>query len=527
MTTAKEKAFWRRVDGLILRANDLEDQSVQRVLKLLTDTHRDIAATVATTDWQAYRLGEMKAAVERSMRQFGDQYGVELREAQRGLWEHGVEMVDQPLRVAGVTAAITEMDTAALAIMQDYGADLVTNVAADGTRRINNALTMGILGQKSPFDVMEEIGRSLNDKSIFKSIRDRAEAITRTEGGRVLEAASQARKQAAAAVVPGLQKRWFYGHSPKVPRLSHVAVHNQIRDVNEPFNVMGEALMYPKDPAGSAKNTIRCGCTSLPYMAEWFEGQEKPKRPGQKMVGGKIVDGGLGVNTPDEIHELIQARFSKFATHGNGISIGSVKHADWFMQTYSHAGIIDLSSRKFRHLNNLQPSEDLHNAFRKMGITPLSFNEEYCLESLWHEIMHNRQTQGALRYRKRHYRTVLMETVNQWVSRRTYGRMMSELGEYAPEWQEQIKKRGHGYGIWVGKLDRLLNRLGLGDEILVDIEKIHGNAEHYDYARPLAKLLAKKSGNWDQKDNIKACLKSIREYEFEEKLSRLSVKEVD
>ena len=118
---------------------------------------------------------------------------------------------------------------------------------------------------------MGAIGRNLKSKSIFKSIAARAETITMTEAGRVLEAASQARKVAAASVVPGLQKQWYYGHSPRQPRPAHLAAHGQVRDVDKPFDVGGEKLMYPKDPAGSARNTIRCGCTSLPYHPRWEE----------------------------------------------------------------------------------------------------------------------------------------------------------------------------------------------------------------------------------------------------------------
>ena len=247
------------MNALIKNAGTLEDQAVKRVIKLLDVARRDVAATVASTEWQAYHLPQMKAATERALETFAGQYGVVLRDAQREFWETGIEMVDLPLRTVGIAAAIPEIDVTALSIMQGYSSDLVTNLSKSAIQKINQELTLGIMGQKSPYEVMQAVGRNLKDKSVFKSIAARADTITRTETGRVLEMAGQARKEAAAKVVPGLQKQWFYGHSPKMPRLSHLVIDGQIRDVDQPFDVAGEKLMYPRDPAGSAANTIRCG----------------------------------------------------------------------------------------------------------------------------------------------------------------------------------------------------------------------------------------------------------------------------
>jgi hypothetical protein len=232
---------------------------------------------VASTDWQAYHLPQLKNAIERALQEFGDKYGVELRDIQRSFWEQGIERVDLPLREVGILQAIPEIDTTMLSILQDFSTDLVKGLSSDAIKKINQELTLGLTGGKQPYEVMQAIGRNLKDKSIFKSIAHRAETITRTEAGRVLEAAGQARKEKAAQVVPGLKKQWFYGHSPKVPRLSHIAAAQAYGPggdpgpipVDEPFIVEGEELMYPRDPAGSAKNTINCGCTSIPYHEDW------------------------------------------------------------------------------------------------------------------------------------------------------------------------------------------------------------------------------------------------------------------
>lgn len=265
----KEIAFQKKVDELIKRSQNLENAEVKKVITLLSDARKNVAATVATTDWQAYRLPEFKNAIDRALQEFGSKYGVDLREAQRSFWEDGINMVDAPLREVGVYASFAAIDTTVLGIMQGYGADLVKGLAKDAALRINNEITMGLMGQKTPFEVMETVGKNLKNKSVFTSIAARAETIVRTEAGRVLEAASQARMTEAAKLVPGLQKQWMHGTVTRQPRLTHLAAAGQIRDVDKPFDVGGEPLMYPRDPAGSAKNTINCGCYTVPYMASW------------------------------------------------------------------------------------------------------------------------------------------------------------------------------------------------------------------------------------------------------------------
>ena len=257
MATAKEKAFQRKVKELVKKSGNMEDAAVKRAIKLLANARKEVAATVASTEWQAYRLPELRGAIERTMQDFGTRYGIDLRDAQMEFWNHGIDMVDLPLRQVGIYAVVPEIDMTALAIMQDFSTDLVVNLGKSASRKITQEMSMGIIGQKSPFDVMQAVGRNLKDKSIFKSIAARAETITRNECGRVLEIASQARRERAAEVVPGLGKEWKHGRS-KVPRLSHLAADGQKRKANEDFDIGGVALSYPRDPKGSAKDTINC-----------------------------------------------------------------------------------------------------------------------------------------------------------------------------------------------------------------------------------------------------------------------------
>lgn len=49
-------------------------------------------------------------------------------------------------------------------------------------------------------------------------------------------------------------------------RQAHIDAHGQIRKLGESFDVGGEKLRYPGDPAGSAENIINCVCTPQPIV---------------------------------------------------------------------------------------------------------------------------------------------------------------------------------------------------------------------------------------------------------------------
>ena len=63
-------------------------------------------------------------------------------------------------------------------------------------------------------------------------------------------------------------KEWLTARDEKV-REAHWAADGQIVRINEPFEVGGEALMWPGDLNGSPGNIINCRCTVNPAAPEW------------------------------------------------------------------------------------------------------------------------------------------------------------------------------------------------------------------------------------------------------------------
>ena len=112
-----------------------------------------------------------------------------------------------------------------------------------------------------------------------------AERLVRTEA---TNAANYATMQSAQDIFPGadMQKEWISASDERVRSWHKTSnIEDTIVDFNKPFIVMGEELMRPGDPKGSAKNVINCRCSVAPF----------PKENAQ--TSGLIEDIGFGLNT--------------------------------------------------------------------------------------------------------------------------------------------------------------------------------------------------------------------------------------
>lgn len=194
----------------------------------------------------------------------------------------------------------------------------------------------------------------------------------------------------------------------------------------------------------------------------------------------------------------------------NGIQDVEFKRFNAFMGTNS-AGRISISE-KVMYLpdgKTFTPSKELLNAFKNLGRKDLTFKQEYALEVLWHEVNHNRQLWTYRVADKGDIRNVIMETVNQWTSRRTYPEMLDRLGGFEAKWQKEVIESGYGYAPWVNRMDRLVAHVGLSDKDILDgMKKLQLETERMEYLNPLADLLAQKSGK--SAGQIRAALKAIK-----------------
>lgn len=97
----------------------------------------------------------------------------------------------------------------------------------------------------------------------------------------------------------------------------------------------------------------------------------------------------------------------------------------------------------------------------------LTFNQEYAMESLWHETLHAKAKGWANRALRTDMTVMQMETVNQFVARHTYPQFIARLGGTAAQ-QAEVLERGYGYGNYVGNFRAMLQKFGIDEAETVE-----------------------------------------------------------
>ena len=264
----KERAKRSRALPRIQRETDAE------IGRLLRRTNRELRAQLAddASDFTRYLNPQLRRSVRSTLETLGADAGETLASGAGNAWDAGVALVDEPINAAlaldapgaNIAANLASVDVRQLRAMRTFLTNKMTEVSVQAINRVNTQIGLVATGVQTPGDAVGHVAKLLN------STRGRAITIVRTELGRAFSVAGQERYTQASRRLPGLKKQWR--RSGKLhSRVEHDAADGQIRDVDKPFSVGGVELMFPRDPAGPAKETINCGCQSLPYMESWAE----------------------------------------------------------------------------------------------------------------------------------------------------------------------------------------------------------------------------------------------------------------
>lgn len=263
------RQFERRVREIIRQIEQHEEQAVRIAVDALDRARRDIIARIAEggTEFNIGVLRQIEGAVGSRIDQLEAELTAEIGRSLTRAFDLAVELNDVPLKA--IAQPLASVNREVVQVMAQYSASLVKGVSNALRGQINNALRLAALGGLSANDAIERIGRKLTDAGPFRGVSARAEAIVRTEVLRIQSIASQARmkesREAAKRAGYRMMKEWQASRDRWV-RAGHSAANGQRREIDEPFEVGGELLMYPRDPAGSADNTIRCRCMSKPVI---------------------------------------------------------------------------------------------------------------------------------------------------------------------------------------------------------------------------------------------------------------------
>lgn len=265
--TRREKAYERKAGDLIEKVNRLTDAEVARVLAILEQARAEVVGALAATEWTIYRQAEYRAMVDRAVASFEQGFAANQERALPNVWSAGIDMVDAPLAEAGFQAAAAEISRAQLAIMQADTLDLIKGLSADAKKLINGAISQGLLGSKPLTEVMRGIGQELRAQgTVGSKVSWRAEAITRTEMGKINSWARQARIRQTIDANPDIKWRKKWIHSGK---LHARANHSSFNGTTLPLERDWPGhIPYPHAPGLPAAEVVMCGCVHL-LVADW------------------------------------------------------------------------------------------------------------------------------------------------------------------------------------------------------------------------------------------------------------------
>lgn len=212
-----------------------------------------------------------------------------------------------------------------------------------------------------------------------------------------------------------------------------------------------------------------------------------PNHPYNKTLGAKAVKAvveklspkftGIDLNdfikgdipTNSEMKEVMRAYATKHPDDfRNGLDdFKFLKSGSYMMQhsmsykpsTMEWSGGSRLSVSTNSTSKGFNPADELKGAFGAMkNKQKLSFNQEYAVESLWHEILHAKTK--TLPAKLTDLQTKSMETINQFCARHTYPEFMERFGAKATNKKEVLDK-GYGYSTWVTTFREDLKTAGI------------------------------------------------------------------
>jgi hypothetical protein len=275
MTDAERAAQIQKLNQQL--RNGQVDAGVARILKLLGQARREVLADVAETDWDRFSLPRKLAAIDRQLDHFRQLALANLKADMAHLWNLGESHSREAAKAIGIDVAFQELPTSLLQALQEKMGQRVSGLFQFAKDQLDQKISVALLTGQSREETIAAIGKILEmgstgkPEGLFGSISARARFIYQQEVATAYAVAAAKRQELAAQYVPELQKVWAHDGDPKEPRAGHVAMHGQLRDMDEDFTNpdTGAELSYPRDPAADFSETANCTCSQYLWREEY------------------------------------------------------------------------------------------------------------------------------------------------------------------------------------------------------------------------------------------------------------------
>lgn len=281
MEDKRTTAFNLVVNAQLILGLKIRRDTYAELVKLLREAEASIIQTLTSgpSEWETFYLTRLQSQIKSTLKDVEARAAAVVAEGAGASWQAGVDVIDKPLAAGGIriSGLLPQISTDQLVAMRFFMVDRIKDVPLSMANKISGQLGLTMMGAQSVGETVTNI------KNLFRTKgRARALTIVRTEIGRAFSVAGHLRKQQAGEYLPGLRKQWR--RSGKIhSRVSHDMIDGQVQPIDEPFRLgNGTTLMHPRDPRASAKETINCGCESLPWMEHW-----EMTTPGKKPFGSR------------------------------------------------------------------------------------------------------------------------------------------------------------------------------------------------------------------------------------------------
>jgi hypothetical protein len=241
------------------RRKSLMERASAAVLQLLQAAQESIALKLASqpTDYQLWHLSSLNVEIERILSAFSDQSGSVVSNAAGDVWSAGVDLVDNPVSAAGITARLPQLDTELLTSLRTFMVDRIKDVGTVAAQRIKTDLGMALIGAQPIHETIKRVGDQLADSGA-----SRANMIVRDNLSRAWAMAGNDRAQQYTDYGVDLDKVWR--RSGKIhSRLAHDLLDGKRVAMDGVFISNGHSLRYPHDPKAPLGEVINCGCICL------------------------------------------------------------------------------------------------------------------------------------------------------------------------------------------------------------------------------------------------------------------------
>lgn len=209
------------------------------------------------------------------------------------------------------------------------------------------------------------------------------------------------------------------------------------------------------------------------------------------LLNGKITG---SIANIDDVHAITSSYAAQYPDDfARGFrSVSKVTDNSYMMATNSYGDIwvSDVSQGGFN------PFQELVEAFKKIQSgSKLTFENEYAIESFYHEILHNKAIlHERLPKISIGHQRASMEVVNQFIARNDYRIFLERIGGKAYH-QPKILDDGLGYQHWIDNFRDMVERLKLDEKkLLPELRSILLEKRYSEIDSNLIDLLSKESG---------------------------------